>query len=773
MLSVATASALFAAQAAPGLPLYESNGSTHYQVTTSGELLGWGEVRKSTFGTPDTAAFYWSPGFLADSVAAVWTYNGTTLLLKEDGTLWAFGEDSIGWYSQAHTDVTQPVQIAAGVVDADISISHILFLKDDGSLWGIGEFDDGELGAASFGQGVPRPTYLEPAYLADNVVGFAAGSDSSYFFKNDGSLWGVGKNRVLDDESGQAVSALGLSDATTLTFKTPQLITQGVVAVDAGNDFALILKDDLSLWATGNAAYGAAGVLGGGSSSLRKLHEAVEWIDVDVTHTSDDETYSTVALLKTDGSVWVQGYFYLDEPLPVSIREPLKVYEQAVDIEAASGAVIFVHPDGRAMGIGSGLTGVLGADFGGFTADLVEVASGVSRIWSAPTAGGALIVEFSNGSVWAYGESSSNRFGSPLQVGVSPNILKIASGSIKKAGSAKDVGVLLYEDGSLWAAGRLGFGSSNIFTQLADGVTDFTISLATIYFTSTDKRLFSVNFGMAPRQETTDVIRIWSEAYYPAFMTFAEKEDKSILSFGTPGPIHETPSFRLQGSNLADKASNLISANVISYTQTPSGSGVIFLKSDGTAWSLSGTGNSFGEFGVGDTDYVGEPTLISSGVVDVGFSSGASYLLKQDGVLLGAGLGDNGQLGAAIPFVATQPVALTPFGVTPADALGGVAMEENWVWSPSLFYVSTHYWPWAWSTAYGWLYVMDSEQPIGHGKYFYSYLLEGWTYFPATMPEWFYLWNVDGEGWSYLYEPWMAVYRVSDGVPEFFLILTP
>src|SRR4051794_28146181 len=79
-----------------------------------------------------------------------------TLALRSDGTVWTFGENSIGQlgngtiistYSNLWdriAGVSNIVGISAGGLNA--AESHSLLLRADGTVWGFGRNDDGELG---------------------------------------------------------------------------------------------------------------------------------------------------------------------------------------------------------------------------------------------------------------------------------------------------------------------------------------------------------------------------------------------------------------------------------------------------------------------------------------------------------------------------------------------------------------------------------------------------------------------------------------------------
>ena len=128
---------------------------------------------------------------------------------------------------------------------------HSLWLESDGTLWGVGAEGNGQLGNGTFGGGSAGTSV--PVEITNGVVAISAGSDFSLFLKNDGSLWGMG-----DEESGQ------LGDGTYGTYPSystnlPVEITNGVTAISAGFAHSLFIKSDGSLWAMGDNSYGELG----------------------------------------------------------------------------------------------------------------------------------------------------------------------------------------------------------------------------------------------------------------------------------------------------------------------------------------------------------------------------------------------------------------------------------------------------------------------------------------------------------------------------------
>jgi alpha-tubulin suppressor-like RCC1 family protein len=179
-------------------------------------------------------------------------YHG--LLLKSDGSLWAMGLNSNGQLGDGtFNNTNRPEQIVASNVTAIAAGGyHSLFLKSDGSLWAMGYDLDGQLGDGVFRTNDPYFGANQPACVASNVTAIAAGGSHSLFLKSDGSLWAMGKN--LNGQLGDG------TNGSQFHVNSPELIVAGgVAAISAGELHSLFFRDDGSLWGMGDNQRGQLG----------------------------------------------------------------------------------------------------------------------------------------------------------------------------------------------------------------------------------------------------------------------------------------------------------------------------------------------------------------------------------------------------------------------------------------------------------------------------------------------------------------------------------
>jgi len=177
--------------------------------------------------------------------------GGHSLFIKENGSLWAFGDNTYGQLGDGTTTARDdPFQIVASeVVTAAASGYHSLFINTDGSLWAMGLNNYGQLG-----DGSTEDRHSPVKVVDDGVIAVAAGSGHTLFLKEDGSLWAMGLNH-----RGQ------LGDGTTQSQHLPvKVVDSGVIAMAAGQGSSgqvesLMVKTDGSLWSVGSNEYGQLG----------------------------------------------------------------------------------------------------------------------------------------------------------------------------------------------------------------------------------------------------------------------------------------------------------------------------------------------------------------------------------------------------------------------------------------------------------------------------------------------------------------------------------
>lgn len=244
-------------------------------------------------------------------VVSLWGGARHCLVLKSDGTVWAWGMNVYGKLGDGTVSVYQggfitpvvdndrhtPVQVHgtgnAGYLNSIAAIIggelHNFALKTDGTVWSWGWNYFGQLGD---GTNTDRYTPVKVSGLT-SVAALGGRGYHSLALRTDGTVWAWGFN-----STGQ------LGDGTRTDSKLPVPVTgvSGVLAVTGGYNFSLALMPDGTLRSWGDNGNGE---LGDGTNTLSTAPVLVKDLDR-VVQVSAGWKHSVA--LRGDGTVWTWGH---------------------------------------------------------------------------------------------------------------------------------------------------------------------------------------------------------------------------------------------------------------------------------------------------------------------------------------------------------------------------------------------------------------------------------------------------------------------------------
>jgi len=292
-------------------PSQESTGATNWAqisggndhtvaIKTDGTYWGWGHNSNGQLGNGTNNGIP-SPSQIGpdNTWFAISAAKDRTVALKEDRTLWSWGWNPYGQIGDGSTsDKDIPTQESTGATDwAKISAGDYftLAIKENGTLWAFGYNEYGELGDGttntSPNSGKHTPT--QEATGSTKWSKISAGHDHSLALKENGSLWSWGRNSF-----GQ------IGDQTVETRTVPTKIgSETWVAIAAGHHFSLAIKNDGTLWAWGRNVQGQIGQGGSEPSSIpspTRIGTDNNWSNV-----SAGEDHAIA--IKQNGTLWAWG----------------------------------------------------------------------------------------------------------------------------------------------------------------------------------------------------------------------------------------------------------------------------------------------------------------------------------------------------------------------------------------------------------------------------------------------------------------------------------
>ena len=173
-----------------GDQLYGSVGPTYFTLTSNGTLVGWGSNRVGQLGDsfkslprPFIARKTIKRGVIAFSSC---TY--TTAYVDQNHILWEWGTKA---------SANQPKKILEGVADVAVGYHHAIALKEDGSIWTWGQNINGELGRGfkdeKDGMILNNGQQYKPQKIMDHIKKIAIIDGLSCAITEDDSLyiWGI------------------------------------------------------------------------------------------------------------------------------------------------------------------------------------------------------------------------------------------------------------------------------------------------------------------------------------------------------------------------------------------------------------------------------------------------------------------------------------------------------------------------------------------------------------------------------------------------------
>jgi alpha-tubulin suppressor-like RCC1 family protein len=270
-------------------------------LKANGEVWSWGNNVSGILGTGNVT-LYSSPVIVvgAHSFVSVTAFNysnvtttGSTLALKANGEVWAWGYNASGQLGTGNTtSYSSPVLVVGShsFVQIKTSGNHTIGLKADGSAWAWGLNTSGELGDNTV-TGRSSPVLVVGGHSFCCVKTANQGA-FSFGLKSTGELWAWGIN-----SSGQ------LGDGSRTDKSSPVLVVGGhsFLTMRGGLDHSVALKEDGKAWAWG---LNDSGQLGTGNttsfSSPVLVVGPLLFTNIDTGHKW------TISLVNT-GAAWAWG----------------------------------------------------------------------------------------------------------------------------------------------------------------------------------------------------------------------------------------------------------------------------------------------------------------------------------------------------------------------------------------------------------------------------------------------------------------------------------
>jgi alpha-tubulin suppressor-like RCC1 family protein len=405
---------------APAPPSVAGGYSDSLIVKSDGTLWAWGANTRGQLGLGDTLPreIPVQVGTGTDWAQVAIGEQPFVVALKHDGSLWAWGENSNGelglgaWSEPKLTP--QRVGVASDWAAVACGGDHVLALKQDGTLWSWGSDQYGGLGYDAYlptpvADGyMPTPTQVSPG----TWKAIAAGWMHSLAVRSDGTVWAWGAN-----DYGQLGNGAFDAGHTLAAHEVPTQIAgaTGFAKVGAGFITSFAIKADGSLWAWGNNGGGsdfAGGALGDGTN-IDRLTPVRVGTDNDWTTVAGANSYT--AGLKSDGTLWAWGYNSYGEvgiSDVMAVKSPRRVGTRTdwAAVEPGAYHLLAVAASGQFGSCGAGYWGQTGIGYALYRPLGEQI--GTEAGWQGIDASlGHTAGVRADGTLWTWGRNSFGELG--------------------------------------------------------------------------------------------------------------------------------------------------------------------------------------------------------------------------------------------------------------------------------------------------------------------------------------------------------------------------
>jgi hypothetical protein len=322
------------------------------------------------------------------------------LVLKNDGTVWAVGNNSssqlgLGDYSSRNTLTQVPVYDVDQVFTGDAA--SIIRLKD-GTTWGAGN----QYGQLGLGNKNTVVSFTRIPFL-DNATQFAITFGEVIALKPDGTVWGAGRNLFK-------TLAQGDYEARNTFVKVP---VSDVKQISGCATDVIVQKNNGEVWGWG---VNAAGQLGVGDNLQRPLPVLVPTTSINVAKIFTGG--SSIFLLDINGKIWSAGantrgqLGLCDLNNRNSFTQVSFFNNKTIDaIIPHGGATSFKESNGNVWNVGDNVNGLMGTGSVSILPTLTPLQMNGFTATKLAGYGGTSYAVKTDGTLWAWGSNSSGALG--------------------------------------------------------------------------------------------------------------------------------------------------------------------------------------------------------------------------------------------------------------------------------------------------------------------------------------------------------------------------
>jgi alpha-tubulin suppressor-like RCC1 family protein len=618
---------------------------SYYSIKNNGTVWAWGDDSYGKLGDSNTTTLY-SPVQVSglSNFVSISSGDKHALGLMNDGTVWAWGSNlngNLGNSTDSQSYTPKKVTQLLGMTAVSAGLTHSLALKGDGTVWAWGTNSYGELGNSTNNS---SSTPLQASGL-NSVIAISASYYHSLALKSDGTVWAWGGNG-----NGQ------LGNGTTSNINHPIQISaiSNIIAIAAGPTQSLALKADGTVWAWGNVNLGP---IGDGNSAGRTTPVQVASLGSVVSIALG---HGQGVALKDDGSVWAWGANSQGQVGDGSTTDrltPVRVshVNSATGVFAGEGSTMITRADGSVWVWGNN-------NYGGLGNNGTSLAVKTTRI-NIPNIGYSYSDLVSPA---APSLSNTGKTGSSVQLSWS-----------EATDNFGIIGYDIYNGTTLVGSTIVDSNPSLVATSYAIG----SLSPNTTYTFSVKAKDFNGNVSAASNSVSVTTNNA-SKPVISAGDSHVElvKADNTLWAWGSGA------NGKIGDSYNSNRLTSVQISSIVGVTSVSAGlDHTIALKSDGTVWAWGA--NLYGQLGdstAPSTSFTPRKIPSLANVVAISAGNNHNLALKSDGTLWAWGNNSYGQVGNNSTSTVYNPVqVLTNVKAISAGWLTSIALKNDgtvWVW---------------------------------------------------------------------------------------------
>ena len=555
----------------------------------------------------------------AITVPVVGQGYGNTIILKENGTVWATGKNEYGSLGNGTTtDSKKPVQVKIdentyleNVIKIDTANRTTIALTKTGEVYAWGRNYYGELGVgdknvrsyATRVKGIDGNGYLE------NIIDVANGEGNSYAIDKNGNVygWGHGGYNQIDDTTTAKMYPTKMSDCTD------------AISISAGDCFMAVMQSNSNTLERGYNRYGQRG---NGTTADTPTGTCIVGNDINKICAGNDSTL----IIKEDGTVWTSGRNQYGELGVGDTSDRTKftklTLEDGTEIKAKYGE------------LNANITTILGKDGKAYATGYNEYG------------------QLSNGTT-----TNSKK----LKPMLNSDGTEVTDAMLIKVGEMSDPDIntgIIKKDGTIWVSGNNTYGqigngttsSAKYFTQV--GINDVQLNAKNEYIKIGEKFdidvISAANFNVFVKEKPVQSDWKWTSSNEDV----ATIDENGVVIGKTLGYTTIT-GYNSKNGLKAKAIINIYRNQEGAITVPVVGQGygnTITLKEDGTVWATGK--NDYGQLGVGDTTNrntsvqvkIDENTYLEN-VIKIDVTDNTTIALTKTGEVYAWGKNEFGELG--------------------------------------------------------------------------------------------------------------------------------